>query len=959
MTDASGSPGIVAGNGADAHGSGTDAAYAIELRGITKRFGAVVANREIDLAVRRGTVHGIVGENGAGKSTLMSILYGFYQADEGEVLIGGKRADIRGSRDAIDAGIGMVHQHFMLVDTFSVLENVMLGAEEHALIAPSAEDARRELERLADEYGLSVRLDAPVGELPVGEQQRTEILKALYRQAEILILDEPTGVLTPQEADQLFRVLDALRSRGVTVILITHKLREIMDTTDTVSVLRHGQMVAHRETADTSMGELAELMVGRKLESRNWHRDVPLAAIGEAGTANDGGSPAAGDVADGQDRPGDDSADASEHVSARISGDGAASASGSGAAAGTGAANALGIEVERLGLRDEHGTARLSDISLKVRRGEILGVAGVAGNGQSELLEVLSGIRAPTSGRFVVNGREVTPETPQGPAEMRLARVNHVPEDRLKLGLVKAFTAAESSVLGYQRTETFNLRGLLQLSTIRRACRKLMDGFDVRPTNPDLKSASFSGGNQQKLILAREIEKAPEVLLVGQPTRGVDIGAIELIHERLVAMRDAGCAVLLVSVELDEIMALSDRIIVMYEGRIVGEITGHDADKTTLGLMMANAHEGAEGDGGQPASVEPREAMGGERHDQGDRDGRSGAVGAAKDGAPSSGRAGGGYASAVEPEGDALGRKATMSDHERGETRMSVATASVPLPAWLEVVVIPILNIAVALFFAGLIMLAIGVDPIEATGIMINGALGYDYAIGYTLYYTTNFIFTGLAVAVAFHASLFNIGGGRAGLHRRGSGSGWSFSPRHRPPRLGAADVPSSSRSASPRPVSSAPPGPSSRPWLQAYRGSHIVITTIMFNFIAASLMVYLLVNVLIQPGQMSPESREFAEAAWLPFMHEFLALFGGERDANALEPLAVLRPRLLRVRLGLRLAHPLGLRAAHRGLQRPRRRLRGHPSEEGDHRGDVHLRGAPPASSPSTRSWACTTGCC
>ena len=636
MTGASTSPGIVAGSGTDANGSGTDgrgaigsedaagadAAYAIELRGITKRFGAVIANREIDLAVRRGTIHGIVGENGAGKSTLMSILYGFYQADEGEVIIGGRRADIRGSRDAIDAGIGMVHQHFMLVDTFSVLENVMLGAEEHALIAPSAEDARRELERLADEYGLSVHLDALVGELPVGEQQRTEILKALYRHAEILILDEPTGVLTPQEADQLFRVLDALRSRGVTVILITHKLREIMDITDTVSVLRHGEMVAHRETPDTSMGELAELMVGRKLETRDWHRDVPLAAIGGAGAANDGARAAADDVANGQRRP--------EHDPPGTSGDGVT--------VGTVGADALGIEAERLGLRDGHGTVRLSDVSLKVRRGEILGVAGVAGNGQSELLEVLSGIRAPTSGRFVINGQEITPETPRGPAEMRRARINHVPEDRLKLGLVKAFTAAESSVLGYQRTETFNLRGLLQLSAIRRACRKLMDGFDVRPANPDLKSASFSGGNQQKLILAREIEKAPEVLLVGQPTRGVDIGAIELIHERLVAMRDAGCAVLLVSVELDEIMALSDRIIVMYEGRIVGELTGRDADKTTLGLMMANAHDRSGGDEG--------------------RHGPDAMAGTANRGAV-----------VAEPEGDAPGRKAMMSDHERGKPR--------------------------------------------------------------------------------------------------------------------------------------------------------------------------------------------------------------------------------------------------------------------------------------------------
>jgi len=516
---------------------------AIELRGITKRFGAVVANRAIDLAVRRGTIHGIVGENGAGKSTLMSILYGFYQADEGEVLIGGKPVDIRSSREAIDAGIGMVHQHFMLVETFSVLENVMLGAEEHALIAPSAADARQELKRLADEYGLAVHVDEIVGELPVGEQQRTEILKALYRHAEILILDEPTGVLTPQEADQLFRVLESLKSRGVTIILITHKLREIMDVTDTVSVLRHGEMVAHRETSATSMGELAELMVGRPLESRDYHRDGPLSDAG---------------------------------------------------------AERAGIVVDALELVDAHGAKRLDGVSFTVERGEILGVAGVAGNGQSALLEVLSGIREPSGGRFTINGRAVSVDAPIDPAAMRELRVHHVPEDRLKLGLVKAFTAAESSVLGYQRTDAFNARGLLQLGTIRRACRALMDAFDVRPTNPALKSASFSGGNQQKLILARELEKAPEVLLVGQPTRGVDIGAIELIHEKLVEMRDAGCAVLLVSVELDEIMALSDRIIVMYEGRIVGELDGRDADKTTLGLMMANAHQGGASDGGEP-----------------------------------------------------------------------------------------------------------------------------------------------------------------------------------------------------------------------------------------------------------------------------------------------------------------------------------------------------------------------
>jgi len=510
----------------------SQSSWAIELRGISKRFGAVVANQDINLKVRRGSIHGIVGENGAGKSTLMSILYGFYQADEGDVLINGQLASIHSSSDAIAVGIGMVHQHFMLVDTFSVLENVMLGAEGNPLLSVSAAAARRELTRLADEFQLSVHVDSLVGDLPVGEQQRTEILKALYRNAEILILDEPTGVLTPQEADQLFKVLNALKARGTTIILITHKLREIMEITDTVSVLRLGRMVAHLETRNTSMSELAELMVGRPLETKSFQRAEPLAANA-----------------------------------------------------------AVGIDVIDLSLIDSNGTTRLNHLNFQVKKGEILGVAGVAGNGQSKLLEVLAGIAPPTSGHVVINGHDNTAEHTLGPAEMRRYGINHVPEDRLKLGLIKAFTAAESCVLGYQRSEKFNWRGLLQLNVIRKTCAGLMKQFDVRPGDPKLLSSKFSGGNQQKLILARELDKSPEVLLIGQPTRGVDIGAIELIHEKIVAMRDGGCAVLLVSVELDEIMALSDRIIVMYEGQIVGEMSGQEAEKTTLGLMMANAHQ--------------------------------------------------------------------------------------------------------------------------------------------------------------------------------------------------------------------------------------------------------------------------------------------------------------------------------------------------------------------------------
>ncbi len=505
---------------------------AIELRKICKRFGQVQANRNIDLQVQPGTIHGIVGENGAGKSTLMSILYGFYQADSGEILINGKPTKIKSSRDAIDSGIGMVHQHFMLVETFTVLENVLLGAEQSAMLDKSESNAREVLEHLSAEYQLSVPLDAITGELPVGQQQRTEILKALYRNAEILILDEPTGVLTPQEADQLFRVLQALKDRGVTIILITHKLREIMDITDNVSVLRLGEIVSTQRTADTSTAALAELMVGRKLETQHFEKiDNP----------------------DGEN----------------------------------------GIEVHNLTVKDDRGLTRIDNISFNVKRGEIVGIAGVAGNGQSTLLEVLAGIQSPGSGEFVINGHNVTSTTAISPKEMREIGVQHVPEDRLRLGLIKSFSAAESSVLGYQNRKKFNWRMFLNIRSIRTACKKLMQAFDVRPPDPKLKSSSFSGGNQQKLILARELDQSPSVLLVGQPTRGVDIGAIELIHQKIIEIRDANCAVLLVSVELDEIMTLSDRILVMFEGRIVGTMKGSDADKTTLGLMMANAMDDA------------------------------------------------------------------------------------------------------------------------------------------------------------------------------------------------------------------------------------------------------------------------------------------------------------------------------------------------------------------------------
>ena len=507
-----------------APGSGVPA---VELRRIDKRFGAVHANRDVSLEVAPGTIHGIVGENGAGKSTLMSILYGFYRADRGELRIAGEPVTIASSEDAIAAGVGMVHQHFMLVDTFTVVENVILGAEGGALLASGTNRARRELEGLAHEYALEVPPDAPVGDLPVGLQQRVEILKALYRGAEILILDEPTGTLTPQEADHLFRILRRLKAQGKTVILITHKLREIMAVTDRVSVMRQGRMVAHRDTAATTLAELAELMVGRRVLLQ---------------------------VEKGPARPGREL-----------------------------------LSVERLEVRDDRGVPRVRDVSFTVRAGEIVGIAGVAGNGQSELLEALAGLRPAAGGRAFLAGGPVRP----GGLQRRRLGLAHVPEDRRRMGLVMSFESRESAILGYQDDPRFRRAALLDWTAVSRDTAAKMHSFDVRPADPRRITAAFSGGNQQKLVLAREMERDPRVLLVGQPTRGVDIGAIEFIHRRLVAMRDAGKAILLVSSELDEIMGLSDRILVMFAGAIAGEFPADRVTEQELGLLMAGAKAGA------------------------------------------------------------------------------------------------------------------------------------------------------------------------------------------------------------------------------------------------------------------------------------------------------------------------------------------------------------------------------
>ena len=503
---------------------------AIELKGIDKSFGSVHANRNISLTIPAGTIHGIIGENGAGKSTLMSILYGFYQADRGEIFVKGERAAILSSSDAIARGIGMVHQHFMLVHNFTVLENVILGAEGEPLLKTSIAKARSELNRLERDYGLEVDPDAIIEDLPVGLQQRVEILKALYRGAEILILDEPTGVLTPAEADYLFRILLQLKEEGKTIVLITHKLREIMAVTDNVSVMRQGALVATRKTAETTVEELAELMVGRRVLLRVEKSPV-----------------SAGDVL---------------------------------------------LSVRNLTVRDSRGVTMVDGVSFDVRAGEIVGIAGVAGNGQTELLETITGIREAASGSVFLAGRPVAVTGGADPADLRERGMAHVPEDRHHMGLVLPFEENENAILGYHRQKKYLKGPFLDIDAIRQDAREKIEKYDIRPADCRLKTANFSGGNQQKIVLSREMEQDPDVLIVGQPTRGVDVGAIEFIHRRLVEMRDKGKAVLLVSVELDEIRSLSDRILVMFSGRIVGE-RGPDATEGELGLLMAGV-EGKE-----------------------------------------------------------------------------------------------------------------------------------------------------------------------------------------------------------------------------------------------------------------------------------------------------------------------------------------------------------------------------
>lgn len=495
----------------------------VELRNITKRFpGGVLANDRVSLDLRQGEILGLLGENGAGKTTLMNILYGLYRPDEGEIRLRGAPVHFHSPHDAIAHGLGMVHQHFMLVPKFTVAENLMLGQPSPR--APLLADRRAVAQRILDlsaQYGLQVDPHAPVWQLSVGQEQRVEILKTLYRGAEILILDEPTAVLTPQEVDELLTILRNLATDGRSIIFISHKLREVMEVCDRIAVMRDGRLVDVVLTAQTTTQALSRMMVGREVMLRV---DKAPATPGE-----------------------------------------------------------VLLRIQNLHAKDDRGLPALRGVNLTVRAGEIVGVAGVEGNGQRELEETLRGLRPVSAGRIELCGRDVTGRAPRDIID---AGLGHVPSDRYRTGLLRDFSVAENLALVTVDRPPFTRRGLLDMAAMRSRARQLVQAFDVRTPSVDVRVAALSGGNAQKVVLAREIAHGPRVLLVAQPTRGVDVGAIEYVHRELVRRRDEGMAILLISTELDEILALSDRIVVLYQGRIVGECPAEGVSVEALGLMM-------------------------------------------------------------------------------------------------------------------------------------------------------------------------------------------------------------------------------------------------------------------------------------------------------------------------------------------------------------------------------------
>ncbi len=502
----------------------------LEAKGITKQFPGVLANDNINFDLREGEVHALLGENGAGKSTLMNILYGLYQPDSGEIKINGELLHLSSPKDAILRGIGMVHQHFMLIPVFSVTENIMLGAEtdhravknEAALTRLDRKEVAARVSQLSDQYGFKIDPNAIIGDLPVGIQQRVEIIKALYRKASILILDEPTAVLTPQEAEDLFRIVRELKQRGVSIIFITHKLKEVLAIADRITVMRGGKVVGTAEPSTATEQQLATMMVGR---------EVLLTVDKNAATPKE-------DV----------------------------------------------LKVESLRVRDQRNLESVRGVSFNVRAGEVLGIAGVQGNGQTELAEALTGLRSVESGKISLGNKDLTGKAPRAFTETGLA---HIPEDRQKHGLVLSYTIADNMILCDYYKPPFSKQYVIQQAALDENARKLIKEYDVRTPSPYVAAGKLSGGNQQKVIVARELSRPVKLIIANQPTRGLDVGSIEYIHKEIILMRDQGVAVLLISAELDEILALSDRIAVMYRGEIVTTVDAKKVTREQLGLWMA------------------------------------------------------------------------------------------------------------------------------------------------------------------------------------------------------------------------------------------------------------------------------------------------------------------------------------------------------------------------------------
>ena len=498
----------------------------LELKNITKTFGSVVANNDVSIKIEKGTIHAIVGENGAGKSTIMRVAYGFYTADSGEILIDGKPVSIKNPHDAIRLGIGMVHQHFMLVDTMTVAENIILGAETGSAANLDLDKANADILALSNELRLGVNPKAYIEDLSVGAQQRVELLKALYRRADLLILDEPTAVLTPQEVEDFFKILRLMKTQGKTIVIITHKLEEVLAISDDVTVMRDGKTVGSVKTAETNAKDLAGMIVGR---------DVLLRVEKTNSAPQD-----------------------------------------------------VVLKVSSLSCKNQHGEA-LNNVSFEVRAGEIVGIAGIEGNGQTELIEAVAGLVAPSKlkGSIELFGQSINAANARKRKELGIA---HIPEDRHKRGLLLDSDLEENSILGVHYRPPVTSGGFLSASAIGTRTREIIENFDVRPPKPELAAKNLSGGNQQKLIIGREFELNPKLLLVSQPTRGVDIGAIEFIHRKLIALRDAGSAILLVSAELEEVTALADRLLVIYKGKLVGEVDPKTTSSEEIGLLMTGGN---------------------------------------------------------------------------------------------------------------------------------------------------------------------------------------------------------------------------------------------------------------------------------------------------------------------------------------------------------------------------------